>query len=431
MDLQASVVPWRDTWEPFDFKIEKGEAAWDQKPGRQQQQQQQQAAQVIAGRAKASVTVAAASSVGFSQPSASPSKRPAERTGSNGAHGGPEQERGRRARRRQGAASIEVTCPPGAGPGDIIALAGVLPEGQGAVEVEVPEGVGPGEIFSVEVAAASDDDDDGDGDGGGSGGRGDGASLPPAAVEAVSRQAPLLTQSDAHAGSDGEPNSTGSDDELGEAGTLEVTCPEGATPGDVLSLETGDGEQVEVEVPEGIVPGDVFEIQIAASPKRAIDSGDVSSAEDFSDEEGAEAPDPQDSGAGGSDEEEFSDLEEEAVPVPAPAPASPLGQSPASPAKFSGNKKLPRRPDAPPPNSPQSTAAAKKRVPPRPPGARPPPASLKKPATVVQSSDEEFSDDEGGTALPDGWTSGKMGNGTEFWFRASNPSEVQWTRPTA
>ena len=43
--------------------------------------------------------------------------------------------------------------------------------------------------------------------------------------------------------------------------TLEVTCPEGVSAGDVIYLQF-DGQEIEVTVPEGVEPGDEFDVEV-------------------------------------------------------------------------------------------------------------------------------------------------------------------------
>ena len=45
--------------------------------------------------------------------------------------------------------------------------------------------------------------------------------------------------------------------------TLEIECPAGVGPGDVLYVTCPDGDEVEVEVPDGVGPGDIFEVSLA------------------------------------------------------------------------------------------------------------------------------------------------------------------------
>ena len=46
-----------------------------------------------------------------------------------------------------------------------------------------------------------------------------------------------------------------------DSDTLEVTCPEGVSAGDVIYLQYDD-QEIEVTVPEGVEPGDEFEVNI-------------------------------------------------------------------------------------------------------------------------------------------------------------------------
>ena len=54
----------------------------------------------------------------------------------------------------------------------------------------------------------------------------------------------------------------GEDDDDGVT-TMEITCPEGVSAGEVITIETPDGDQIELEVPEGISPGDTFAVQVS------------------------------------------------------------------------------------------------------------------------------------------------------------------------
>ena len=57
---------------------------------------------------------------------------------------------------------------------------------------------------------------------------------------------------------------------------LKVTCPEGATAGDVVTVRTSWGEMMDVEVPAGIAPGETFEVpswavlSSSGSPQSAV-----------------------------------------------------------------------------------------------------------------------------------------------------------------
>ena len=43
---------------------------------------------------------------------------------------------------------------------------------------------------------------------------------------------------------------------------FEITCPEDAGAGDVMTIVDGDGDKLELEIPEGVVPGETFSYRI-------------------------------------------------------------------------------------------------------------------------------------------------------------------------
>eukprot|EP01043_Picozoa_sp_COSAG02_P089702 COSAG02_NODE_26646_length_628_cov_0.996219_1_plen_145_part_01 len=43
------------------------------------------------------------------------------------------------------------------------------------------------------------------------------------------------------------------------ATAMEITCPDGSRPGDLILIEGPDGEDIEVVVPDGVGPGETFE----------------------------------------------------------------------------------------------------------------------------------------------------------------------------
>ena len=47
---------------------------------------------------------------------------------------------------------------------------------------------------------------------------------------------------------------------------MEVQCPEGVGPGELVSFQTPDGEWMEVAVPDGVMPGEHFTVEINAAP---------------------------------------------------------------------------------------------------------------------------------------------------------------------
>ena len=46
------------------------------------------------------------------------------------------------------------------------------------------------------------------------------------------------------------------------ATAFEITCPEDAGAGDVMTIVDGDGDKLELEIPEGVVPGETFSYRI-------------------------------------------------------------------------------------------------------------------------------------------------------------------------
>ena len=46
---------------------------------------------------------------------------------------------------------------------------------------------------------------------------------------------------------------------------MEIECPEGSAPGDVILIVGHSGEDIEVVVPDDIYPGDTFEYDLEAS----------------------------------------------------------------------------------------------------------------------------------------------------------------------
>ena len=48
--------------------------------------------------------------------------------------------------------------------------------------------------------------------------------------------------------------------------SMEVQCPEGVQPGELVSFQTADGEWMEVAVPDGVMPGDHFTVEIDGAP---------------------------------------------------------------------------------------------------------------------------------------------------------------------
>ena len=65
-------------------------------------------------------------------------------------------------------------------------------------------------------------------------------------------------------GADEDVSQDGSDDDDGDGVmTMEITCPEGVSAGESITIETPDGDQIELELPEGIAPGDTFAVQVS------------------------------------------------------------------------------------------------------------------------------------------------------------------------
>ena len=51
-----------------------------------------------------------------------------------------------------------------------------------------------------------------------------------------------------------------------DTGYIDVVCPEGAIPGEILVVTLPDGREVEAEVPDGISPGNTFQVQSNPPP---------------------------------------------------------------------------------------------------------------------------------------------------------------------
>ena len=223
---------------------------------------------------------------------------------------------------------------------------------------------------------------------------------------------------------------------------VEVTVPEGATAGDLMSLALEDGTEFEVEVPEGLHQGDSFEVYAPAS-----DAGGPSGP--------SESGSPTRSGGGGAAADENEDADFAAAEAEAEAETAEFGtvsvglkveieargwevvevlvpdgeegevvrmravggggatkQLPL--AEVSAAVKRTLQWDATSQRAAPEPAAAASRG--RPMAAEAAPTTSEAPAS--------------GTELPEGWTSGKLGNGTEFWFRIHCPSQVSWSFPT-
>jgi hypothetical protein len=48
------------------------------------------------------------------------------------------------------------------------------------------------------------------------------------------------------------------------AGTMEVQCPAGVGPGQMVQIQDPSGQTVQVMVPAGVAPGQMFQIQVQA-----------------------------------------------------------------------------------------------------------------------------------------------------------------------
>jgi hypothetical protein len=48
-------------------------------------------------------------------------------------------------------------------------------------------------------------------------------------------------------------------------GVINVRCPEGTGPGDVVLVETANGAEIEIEIPDGVCAGDEFEVFVGVA----------------------------------------------------------------------------------------------------------------------------------------------------------------------
>ena len=110
-----------------------------------------------------------------------------------------------------GLSRVEITCPDGSRPGDIILIEG--PDGED-IEVIVPDNVSCGETFEFDLEAD--------------------------------------TVTETH---DSGPHFSS---------RVEITCPDGSGPGDVILIEGPDGEDIEVIVPDNVSCGETFEFDLEA-----------------------------------------------------------------------------------------------------------------------------------------------------------------------
>ena len=224
---------------------------------------------------------------------------------------------------------------------------------------------------------------------------------------------------------------------------VQVAVPEGVGPGDVITLSLENGDEVEVEVPEGLGPGDVFEVATGPAeeqeeqPEGGQDGGleveevefgavtagrrvmlaqrewevvQILEEEDGSSEDGPTMVEMQSiSGGGGVQVQQFP-LEEVSAALKRTLQWDTTTEHSSAGAGAGAGAGRRMAAEAAP-----TTAEA-----PAPAGAQ------------DQEEEEEEGGGGGGAAeeLPEGWTSGKLGNGTEFWFRIDNPSDVSWTFPT-
>ena len=50
---------------------------------------------------------------------------------------------------------------------------------------------------------------------------------------------------------------------------MEVQCPDGVVPGEMVSFQAPDGSWLEVAVPDGVAPGEHFSVEVEAPAERA------------------------------------------------------------------------------------------------------------------------------------------------------------------
>ena len=111
---------------------------------------------------------------------------------------------------------LEIICPEGCGPGDLILIEG--PDGED-IEVIVPDDVGSGETFEYDFEAGTGTD-----------------------MEDARPESPTI----------------------GLELMMTVECPAGSATGDVLEVMSPRGEPMTVIVPDGVRPGDAFEFEAFA-----------------------------------------------------------------------------------------------------------------------------------------------------------------------
>ena len=100
-------------------------------------------------------------------------------------------------------------------------------------------------------------------------------------------------------GSESEEASSGEENEE-EHSTITVTCPDGAVPGDTISVQTADGSEVDVVVPGDVSPGEEFDITIAGEE----DDEGVGSQEDEEDQKDDDANRTETTSSDGDDGEQ-------------------------------------------------------------------------------------------------------------------------------
>jgi hypothetical protein len=182
--------------------------------------------------------------------------------------------------------TLDVVCPEGVGPGDVI----YVQYDDHEIEVKIPEGVQAGDDFEVDLESGKAESP-----------QQISASVAASASEAapapepdsVAEPMPVPKQEPASEPElEPEPELASSNAQLadpvfaelaflmddladddGPSGTdetLEVTVPEGSGPGDTISLDLPDGREIDVEIPAGHVAGDVFEVELDADDDELI-----------------------------------------------------------------------------------------------------------------------------------------------------------------
>ena len=176
-----------------------------------------------------------------------------------------------------------------------------------------------------------------------------------------------------------------------------MAVPDGVGAGDLITIALDNGDQVEVEVPEGLQAGDIFEVSVGPA---------------YTEQEAAEAFETVSAGR----RVLLSQQEWEVVRVLEDDAEATVVEMQL----LNGDGAVQQFPL-------EQVSAALKRTLQW--DTSSVPAAGAEPEPVAEPSEPPASPSQ--PELPEGWTSGRLGNGTEFWFRIDNPSDVSWTFPSS